>query len=73
MKRQYRLLNVHCASCADALEQKLNEIEGVKLARVNFITKILTLEVDNKNGEEIVKNVLQRQILFDICIFKQCF
>lgn len=65
MKRQYRLLNVHCASCADALEQKLNEIEGVKLARVNFITKILTLEVDNKNGEEIVKNVLQSVTKFD--------
>lgn len=65
MKRQYRLLNMHCAGCADALEQKLNEIEGVKVAQVNFITKILTLDVENNNHEKIIENVLAQVTKFD--------
>lgn len=65
MKRQFRLLNVHCAGCADALEQKLNEIEGVKVAQVNFITKILTIEVENANHEEIIERVLKQVTKFD--------
>ena len=57
MKKQYRLQNMHCAGCANALEQKISQTDGVKLAQVNFITKILTLEIENDKSQEILDNV----------------
>ena len=56
---------MHCAGCADALEHKIGEIEGVKADQVNFITKILTLEIENENHEAIIDNVLKTIKKFD--------
>ena len=65
MKKQFRLENMHCAGCANALEEKISALENVKVARVNFITKILSLEVENAGGEQTIENVLSTIKKFD--------
>ncbi|MBQ7453415.1 MAG: heavy metal translocating P-type ATPase [Clostridia bacterium] len=65
MKKKFRLLNMHCAGCANALEGKIAEIEGVKMAQINYATKILTLEVENENHEKIIEDVLSGIKRFD--------
>ena len=65
MKKQFRLENMHCAGCANALEEKISTIKSVKTARVNFITKILSLEVENADGDQTIDNVLATIKKFD--------
>lgn len=65
MKKQYKLLNLHCAGCADALEYKISQVNGVKISKVNFFTKILTIQVENENHEETINNVLTTIKKFD--------
>ncbi|MBQ7578967.1 MAG: heavy metal translocating P-type ATPase [Clostridia bacterium] len=65
MKKQFRLENMHCAGCANALEQKISDCEHVKVAKVNFITKILSLEIENEESEETINKVLETIKKFD--------
>jgi len=65
MKKQFRLLNMHCAGCADALEHKISEVSGVNVAQVNYITKILTLEVEKEESEKIIGEVMTTITHFD--------
>ena len=51
MQYKFRLHKVHCAGCALALEQKLNELEGVK-ASINFVTKLLVLDIETEKRIE---------------------
>ena len=66
MKKQYKLLNMHCAGCADALEQKLKTLDGVKAVQVNFITKILTFEPERGvDVNELSERVCNAVVKFD--------
>lgn len=66
MKKQYKLLNMHCAGCADALEQKLKTLDGVKAVQVNFITKILTFEPERGvDINELSERVCNAVVKFD--------
>ena len=56
MQYKFRLHKVHCAGCALALEQKLNELEGVK-ASINFVTKLLVLDIETENPAETLTMV----------------
>lgn len=49
MEYKFKLLKIHCAGCALALEQKINEIEGVQ-AEINFVTKIIKLKIDTEDS-----------------------
>jgi Cd2+/Zn2+-exporting ATPase len=49
MMKSYRLDGLDCANCAMKIERKVNEINGVKQANVNFATCKLTIDVDEKN------------------------
>lgn len=53
---KFKLLKIHCAGCALALEQTLNEIEGVS-AEISFVTKVLKLEIDTDNPAETLTDV----------------
>lgn len=53
---KFKLLKIHCAGCALALEQNLNEIEGVS-AEISFVTKVLKLEIDTDNPAETLTEV----------------
>ena len=49
---------LNCANCANKIESKVNKINGVKEATVNFSTSILTVESHEENlKEEIIKEI----------------
>ncbi len=56
MNYKFKLLKIHCAGCALALEQNLNGLEGVK-AEINFVTKIIKLEIETEKPEETLEIV----------------
>ncbi len=56
MEYKFKLLKIHCAGCAVALEQKINEIEGV-VAEINFVTKVLRLIITTDNPAETLTEV----------------
>ena len=56
MDYKFKLLKIHCAGCALALEENLNVIEGVS-AEINFVTKVLKLKIDTKNPAETLTQV----------------
>lgn len=64
MEYKFKLLKVHCAGCALALEQKLNDIEGV-YAEINFVTKVLKLKIETENPAEMLTVVKTEICNFD--------
>lgn len=52
MKKQIKLSRIHCAGCAEALEQKINEIEEVESASIDFSTKTIIYEDGRRHGQE---------------------
>ncbi len=56
MQYKFKLLKIHCAGCALALEQNLNTIEGVH-AEISFVTKVLKLEIETENPAETLTTV----------------
>jgi Cd2+/Zn2+-exporting ATPase len=65
VKKEFILEGLGCANCAAKMEQKLNALEGIGSANINFVTKTLILEIEevNKTKElmtatnDIVKSV----------------
>lgn len=55
---------LNCANCAAKIEAKVNAIEGVKQASMNFANKTLTIEISNKDRfDEIIsetKNIINK-------------
>ena len=52
MKKQIKLSRIHCAGCAEALEQKINEIEEIESASIDFSTKTIIYETEHNHGKE---------------------
>ena len=57
MKRNYRLVGLDCANCAAKMERKINALNGVNEAVVNFMTTKLILDISDENSDEILKSV----------------
>ncbi len=55
VKKEFILEGLGCANCAAKMEHKLKDLEGISSASINFITKTLSLEIDeiNKTSELI--------------------
>ena len=56
MEYKFKLLKMHCAACALALEQNINQIEGVE-AHINYVTKILKLKINTDNPAQTLTEV----------------
>lgn len=54
VKIELVLEGLDCANCAEKIERKTKEIEGVSQARMNFISGILTIEYEVKNDAESI-------------------
>lgn len=50
--KEFILEGLNCASCGSKIEVKINELEGVKSAVLNFITKTLTIEINDESKIE---------------------
>lgn len=52
MKKQIKLSRIHCAGCAEALEQIINEIEEVENASIDFSSKTIFYETGHHGANE---------------------
>lgn len=65
IKREFVLEGLGCANCAAKMEKKINELDEVSNANINFITKTLSVETNEQEDEhelrdkiiKIVKNI----------------
>jgi copper chaperone CopZ len=48
MKKKYKLEGLGCANCAAKMEDKISKLDGVKSARVSFMTESLKIEVEDE-------------------------
>ena len=57
VKKELLLEGLDCANCAAKIEQKLNEIDFVSSASMNFMTKTLIIETEHTDKvDEIIQN-----------------
>ena len=56
MEYKFKLSKIHCAGCALALEENINEIDGVS-AQINFVTKHIKIKIDTENPAETLTEV----------------
>lgn len=57
-RKEYILEGLDCANCAAKIESKINNLDGVKSASVDFVTKKLLIDVnDTKELERIAEQV----------------
>lgn len=55
---KYRLKDLSCANCAAKIESKVNKLQEVKEASLNFVTKELKVNVnDETNSNELIKTI----------------
>lgn len=59
LRKELILEGLNCASCASEIETQVNELDNVKLATMNFVTKTLAIEVDDKGKIKSVINDAQ--------------
>ncbi len=68
MKKDIKLSRIHCAGCAENLEDKIREVDGVLSASVDFVSKVASVEVENKGAKEIIGSVEKAITKFDSSI-----
>lgn len=56
MKKTFRLEGLDCANCAAKIEDRINKLEGVDQATVNFMTTKLVIEGQDDKMEEIIES-----------------
>ena len=72
MKKIYRIEHLCCANCAAKMEKAMGKIEGVKEAKIAFMTAKLYLEFNEEQQDEVlssVKNVVKK--IEPICELKE--
>ena len=57
MKKTFKLEDLDCANCAAKMENGIKKLEGVQSASVSFMTQRLTIEVEEKDFDAIMKQV----------------
>ena len=55
MKRVFSIKNIDCANCAAKIEDKINKINGVEEAVLNFMMEKLTVKFIADTDDEILK------------------
>lgn len=55
MKKVFSIKNIDCANCAAKIEDKINKINGVEEAVLNFMMEKLTVEFVADTDDEILK------------------
>ena len=62
---KYILKGLGCANCAEKIETKINKLDGIKDANINFTTKVLTFDLkENVSEKEIISKI--KEIIKDI-------
>ncbi|MBR2188667.1 MAG: cation transporter [Eubacterium sp.] len=58
MKKKYNC-EIDCANCAAKVEEAVKKIDGVKDARVNFMTQKFTLDAEDDRFEAILDEAIK--------------
>lgn len=56
LKKQFYLEGLCCANCAAKIENKVNELEEIETANLDFVTKKLTVQIYEKCDAELTQN-----------------
>lgn len=59
MKKEIYLEGLGCASCAQKIEKRVKELEGVENASLNFSAGILSVEADKKIMEDVINKIVK--------------
>ena len=59
MRKRYKLVDLDCAHCAGLMEEAINKLPGVKKATINFLAQKLTVEAEDENFDDIMKEVVK--------------
>lgn len=57
MKYNFKIKGLDCANCAGELERAIQKIEGIDNVIINFMTEKMSLEMNQNDKEEVMKNV----------------
>ncbi len=55
MVKTFKLCELDCANCGLKMENAIKKIQGVNDAKVSFMTQKLTIDADEENFDEILK------------------
>lgn len=59
MKKKFKLENLDCANCAAKMEEAIKKIDGVNDANVSFMMQKMTIDANDENFDEIVKEAVK--------------
>ena len=59
MKSKFKIQGLDCANCAARLEREIQEVDGVEIVNINFMTEKMVIEYDENNGEELIKKIIK--------------
>lgn len=60
IKREIILEGLNCAHCAEVINEKVNKLDEIESANLNFINKVLTLNVaSDSNQDEVINKVIK--------------
>lgn len=54
MKKSFKLEELGCANCAAKMETAIKKLDGVKDAKISFMTQRLTIDAEDEKFETIV-------------------
>lgn len=57
MEKQIRFTGIDCPHCAEKIEKKINKIEGVESAQINFLSQKINLVAKEEDMENIIKEI----------------
>ncbi len=58
MKKKFKC-EIDCANCAAKVEEAVRKLDGVRDAKVNFMTQKFTLDADDDRFEEILDEAVR--------------
>lgn len=59
MRKVFKLDEIDCAVCAGKLEDAIKKLDGVKDAKINFLSQKLTLVTDDTDFDTVLSAVVQ--------------
>lgn len=60
IKREIVLDGLNCAHCAEVINEKVNKLQEIDEANLNFINKVLTVNIDSEfNQDEVINKIIK--------------
>lgn len=59
MKKKFKLQDLCCANCAAKMEDGIQKLQGVKSANINFMMQKLTVEAEDEQFDDVMKEVVK--------------